>query len=260
MGHAAPVERVAVSGDGGTVASADANGRVKVWRTAACVQPAVVSRTDAARDARPRRGRTPAGRAPDSAVAEPVAVSDDGRKTVAYRPAGPNGAYVYAIVNAGDGKVTAILEGAEEIGEGRRYTLDEGAAFGPDGRYVAALVSDRGETGKAEAGSNKALRVWDAADGMGSTLSATGATGMSWSADGKRIATVSRGGQAAIWDPVLGLEIMKLAGLPGFDIEIAFSGDGRRLETWSETRSDGACAWDAGEGQRRAVELGAGTP
>ena len=216
MGHAVGLARVAMSGNGQTIASVDTHWRVKVWRTATCVQPTVAGRTETVKVAAARRERTAPDGSPVSEKERVIAVSGDGKKTMAYKPAGPNGAYVYGIVNAADGNVMATLEGAEEIGEGRKYDFYDGAAFSPDGRYVAAFVSDTSEMHKAEPGPYKTLRVWDAADGMGSPSFATGATGMGWSPDGRRIATVSRDGQVAIWDPPMGLELMRLTGLPGF--------------------------------------------
>jgi WD40 repeat protein len=92
--------------------------------------------------------------------------------------------------------------------------------------------------------------VWDAASGR-KLLTLKGHTSgllsVSWSPDGRRLATASEDGTAKVWDAASGLELLTLKGHTGEVLSVSWSPDGERLATgsWDDT----AKVWDGAGGR-----------
>src|SRR5262249_23427635 len=71
--------------------------------------------------------------------------------------------------------------------------------------------------------------------------------GLTWSADGRWIASAENGGVARLWDATTGRPVCVLAGHREAVTSVAFSPDGKRLVTASK---DSVPAWDRQTGQR----------
>jgi hypothetical protein len=72
-------------------------------------------------------------------------------------------------------------------------------------------------------------------------------TGVTFSPDGRRLATASKDQTARLWDAATGQQILALKGHRGGVMGVVFSPDGRRLATAS--RDETARVWDAFTGQ-----------
>jgi WD40 repeat protein len=116
-------------------------------------------------------------------------------------------------------------------------------AFSPDGRRLAI-------TGRELGFQNKLVRVWDVqADRL--LLALRGHTdeirGVTWSPDGKRLATASDDKTVRVWDAQTGQETLVLQGpIQGHArgvTGVAFSPDGSRLS--SASRDGIVSVWDA---------------
>jgi WD40 repeat protein len=90
--------------------------------------------------------------------------------------------------------------------------------FSPDGRRLA-IVSD------------KAVQVWNAADGQYLLTCNANFDGVAFSPDGRRLAGVSMGGAVRVWDTVTGKELLLLQQDAKKDnlVDLVFSPDGRDL-------------------------------
>jgi WD40 repeat protein/Flp pilus assembly protein TadD len=122
----------------------------------------------------------------------------------------------------GQVKVWDLTTGAEALTlEANRRGSFHGAAFSPDGRYLAA-----GEEG--------ILKLWDTTTG-GLLQSIGGHNGQVWgvafSPDGRQLASAGADGTVRVWNVPRGEEVVLIRGHRGAVRSVAFSPDGQRLVT-----------------------------
>jgi WD40 repeat protein/tetratricopeptide (TPR) repeat protein len=218
--HASPISALAFSGDGATLATADAEGTIKIW---ADVQK-MNSKTTALRTLKGHQGAIRA-----------LGFSIDGKRLASV--SADKTARVWDLENAG--AAIRALEGTAKAGSNV-------ARFSPDGQLIA--VADA---------SSSSVRLWDAATGrLVRELSVaeaadTSAThkgrvrSVAFSPTDQRLLAVGYGGQAnvshvVLWDTGAGTELARLPGatdLPNFQVNenngaidaLAFSPDGKFL-------------------------------
>jgi WD40 repeat protein len=134
-----------------------------------------------------------------------------------------------------------------------------GVAFSPDGTRLAT------------AGLDSTAKVWDFSAALTPSTGSGQGTGagtakelftlsghkgyvyaVTYSADGKRIATAGGDGTAKVWDAATGQELLTLTGHTGALYDVAFSPDGKLLGTAS---SDGtAKVWNVSSGSGRSEQ------
>jgi WD40 repeat protein len=120
-----------------------------------------------------------------------------------------------------------------------------GVSWSPDGRFLAtggeegvAVIWD-GNGGEAHGGKARDGKVLFRLRGHRSALG-----GVSWSSDGRHLATASADGTARVWDAKTGEELMTLAGHHDWVNDTAWNPDARHLATAS--RDGTAKIWDTG--------------
>jgi WD40 repeat protein len=92
---------------------------------------------------------------------------------------------------------------------------------------VLALAGHPGTNRLASGSRDRTARVWPLSGAPALVLRGHhgDVTGVSWSADGSRLATCSSDGTVKVWDPASGLEILTLRGLAGEARAVAFCPD-----------------------------------
>lgn len=131
------------------------------------------------------------------------------------------------VLDAANGRVVSTYRGHNN----RVFHM----AFSPDGRRVVsasrAAISPSGKTKLWD----ETVKVWDAESGR-EQLTLKGnrtdeVSDLTFSQDGKRIATANWDGAARVWDAQSGQPLLVLRGHAGFVNGVAFSPDGMRIAT-----------------------------
>jgi len=114
------------------------------------------------------------------------------------------------------------------------------------GVFGVTSVSFSPDGKKIASGSKDGVKIWDTETGKALQTGAWGTTSVSFSPDGKKIVSGSKDKTLKIWDANTGQEIITLKGHTDRVTSVSFSPDGKRIVSGSE---DGVKIWDANTGQ-----------
>jgi WD40 repeat protein/serine/threonine protein kinase len=152
-----------------------------------------------------------------------------------------------------DGKVLFLAHGAHYPSSVRAIDTASGKDIYPRLGHVAPLnaiaISPDGGT-LASAGEDRAVKVWNLADGrvlQSFAVHTDAVWGLAFSREGKLLATGSRDGTITLWDIPRGMQIRTLHGHSRSPSRIQFSPDGRMLAAGGE--SGIVKRWDLASGE-----------
>jgi WD40 repeat protein len=134
-----------------------------------------------------------------------------------------------------------VPSGRERTTYGPLRSRPTAVALSPDRHWVAAAAWDVGGVGAT-------IHVWDAVSGAELHVihQTAGETvwSISFSPDGRRLASAGYDAKVKIWDTESGLELLTLAGHTSWIWTMSFSPDGRRILSGSRDRT--IRIWDGG--------------
>ena len=233
-GHTGWVISVSWSPDGTRLATGSADGTAKVWDAAGGREPLTLKGHTGSSGPWPGR-RT--GRGWRRGVRM-------GRQRCGMRPAAGNCSLSRGIRTGSfrcPGRRTGAAGDGEWTGRRRCGTRPAAGNCSPSRGIRAGSVPWPGRRmGRGwRRGVRTEAKVWDAAGGQ-ELLTLKGHTGavisVSWSPDGKRLATGSADGTAKVWDAAGGRELLTLRGIRARSMSVSWSPDGMRLATGSDGR------------------------
>jgi serine/threonine protein kinase/uncharacterized protein with WD repeat len=233
-GHANEVTAVAFSPDGQHIASSSMDNTVKIWDIALGAERLTYRghRSWVRSVAFSPDGRRIVSGGHDNKVKVWNAFSGDeivsleGHTNVVTSVAfSPDGQSIISGGSDGTVRVWDVARGRERhILKGPSVVTS--VAFSPNSRWIAG-------------GGHKLVQLWDADNGQ-ETVTLKGhsslVTGVTFSPDGRRIASASQDHGIKVWEATKGLEVLRLKGAtPGFT-SVVFSPDGKRIASGSTAK------------------------